>query len=143
MKASVTLTMPGAFKQQNWELTVREELHAGSDELGQLLLFKVSARTPVDTAALLSDEYYKAYPNRDSDNLAFIGVGDENQMDEWGRFYALYQEGGALGLATYTNAPHEMFARILTDDIPDVEAWGNKWLISAMGRIATGTGAIP
>lgn len=136
--AYVEITVPGNFATQNWEATVREELHNGADELGQLLLYKVSSRTPVDTGALLSDEQYTAYAS--GDNLVFVFAGDENQMSEWGRFYALYQEGGDLGLETYTNDPHEMFGKILTDDIPDIEMWGNKWLNEACNRLAAGAG---
>jgi hypothetical protein len=139
--AYVELTVPGNFPTQDMEATVREELHNGADELGQLLLYNVSARTSVDTGALLADEQYTAYTT--GDNLVYVFAGVENQLDQWGRIYALYQEGADLGLETYTNAPHEMFGKILTDDIPDVEAWGQRCLTVAMGRLAAGTGVTP
>ena len=136
--ADVELTAPKGFMEADWEKVLVGRLHDGSDELGQLILYKVSSRTPVDTGALLADEYYVAHPNPDDKVLAEVLEGTEEQLAEWGRVYDVYQEGGALGLATYTNAPHEMFGRVLTDDIPDIETWGVKWLQGGLDAIAEG-----
>lgn len=136
---NITLTVPGNFLDQDLEKTVIEELKAAADELGMMELFNISARTPVDTSALLSDEFYKTYPDS-SPTLVFLGVHEENQEEEWGRVYAQYQEGGALGKPTYTNAPHEMFAKVITDDIDQIGEWGVRQCQAAMDRCASGAG---
>ena len=140
MPSTMTLTAPAGFFDTDWKTVLAGRLHDGSDELGQLLLYKVSSRTPVDTGALLSDEYYVAHPAHDDPIIAEVLAGTENQMEQWGREYDVYQEGGALGLQTYTNAPHEMFGKVLTDDIPDIETWGVKWLQGSLDDIAAQTG---
>lgn len=138
MGAEITLTVPGHFLNQDFEQTVIQELHAGSDELGAMELFNISARTPIDTGALLSDEFYKV---GSGNVLVTLGVNTENQLAEWGRIYAPYQEGGELGLSTYTNPPHEMFARVLTDDLDQIGEWGVRQCQMAMDRCAAGLGA--
>jgi hypothetical protein len=134
---TITLVVPGHFLNQDLERTVIQELQAGSDELGAMELYSISARTPVDTGALLSDEFYEV---GSLPVLVTLGMHTENQLDEWGRVYAPYQEGGELGLATYTNGPHEMFARVLPDDIPQISDWGIRQCQAAMDRCAAGLG---
>lgn len=136
----ITLTVPGNFIDQDFEKTVKEELKAASEELGMMELFNISARTPIDTGALLSDEFYKTYSDN-SPTLVFLGVNVENQLEEWGRVYAQYQEGGVLGKSTYTNGPHEMFAKVATDDIDQIGEWGVRQCQAAMERCAAGLGA--
>lgn len=140
MNASITLTAPGGegWFGQDWRKTIFEELFRATDELGQLEQYNVSARTPVDTGALLADVQYTAY--HEGKTLVDVYADDEEQLAEWGRVYALYQEGGALGLSTYTNAPHEMFAKVLTDDIPAIEKWGNDALQKGVDRLGNGSG---
>jgi hypothetical protein len=118
VNASITLTAPGgeSWFGQDWHKTIIEELFRATDELGRLEQYNVSARTPVDTGALLADVQYTAYSS--GTTLVDVFADDEEQLAEYNRVYALYQEGGALGLSTYTNAPREMFAKVLTDDIP-------------------------
>ena len=53
--------------------------------------------------------------------------------------YAQYQEGGALGLSTYTNPPREMVASAVTEDIPAIEAWGNQALADWAAIIVGGS----
>lgn len=136
----ITFTMPGHFDKQQWEKTVVEELHNGGPELAQLEVFNITARSPEDTAALKHDITGKGDFSPTSDIIATVTEGTANQLAEWGRVYAQYQEGGALGLSTYTNAPHEMYARAFTEDIGAITAWGNKWLQKAADRLAAGNG---
>lgn len=136
--SSITLTIPGHFFEQDWYETAVSNLFKGTDELGQLEQFNVSARTPTDTGALLADISYEAYSS--GDEFAFIFANTAEQMAEWGREYDVYQEGGLLGLATYTNDPHQMFGHMFDDDIPAIEEWGNKWLQGGMDVLAAGEG---
>lgn len=128
----VEISVPQEWFQQDWYAKVELGLMDGRDELGQIEQFNVSKRTPVDTGALLSDVSYEIGPGS---TLAYIYADDTNQLDEWNRYYAVYQEGGLLGLSTYTNAPHEMFAQIMTTDIPAIEEWGEKWAQVGLDRL--------
>ena len=153
--SSIEITVPGSnnFWHQDWAATLEAKLHEGSDELGQLLLHKVSSRTPVLTGALMADEFYKAHPKPGDKVLAEVGVGTENQMAEYNRVYALYIEGGSdgfgsagMGLGLGSNANNgnrEMFGRIFTDDIDDVVNWGEQWLQEGLNDIAAGKGIVP
>lgn len=139
MAQYVSLTAPAGFFDRSWADLFAESLYLGADELGQLEQYNVMARTPVLTGALQSDVSYKVGPK--SDNVIVEVYSDTtNQLDEWGRVYMLYQEGGALGLETYTNDPHEMYARILTDDLDQIVAWGEGRLNLAAVAVATGKG---
>jgi hypothetical protein len=140
VNASITLTAPGgeSWFGQDWHKTIIEELFRATDELGRLEQYNVSARTPVDTGALLADVQYTAYSS--GTTLVDVFADDEEQLAEYNRVYALYQEGGALGLSTYTNAPREMFAKVLTDDIPAIEKWGNDALQKGLDRLGSGSG---
>lgn len=137
---NITLTVPGNFLEQDMAETVRQELKAGADELGMMELFNITARTPHDTYALQQDEFYKTY-SEDSPTIVVLGVRTENQDLAWGRVYAQYQEGGVLGESTYTNGPHEMFGRVLTDDISQIGEWGVRQCEQALDRLAAGVGA--
>jgi hypothetical protein len=99
-------------------------LHAG--ELADIEFANVSARTPVRSGALLQDLQEQA--NVSDSILAYIFYDTTNQLDEYDRVYVQYQEGGILGMATYTNPPRLMIFSALTDDIADIEAWGNQVL---------------
>jgi hypothetical protein len=103
-------------------------LEEGTPELVQLLLFLVTQKSPELTGALISS--YEGIPNQahGDPDLAYVYASDGAQIDEWGRVYAPYVEGGALGLATYTNPPREMFARTATENIPEIELWAEKWV---------------
>jgi hypothetical protein len=109
-------------------------LHAG--ELADLEFYNISARTPVRTGALLSDLQEQA--NVSGSILAYVFYGTSNQLDEWNRVYVQYQEGGLLGAPTYTNGPHMMVFRALTEDIPAIEEWGNGVLNDWVGEVLGG-----
>lgn len=130
------ITAPAGFFEMDWWAETKHMLHEGAEMLGELLQFTVSSRTPVDTGALLADVSFDASYPPDSNNLVRVYSDTTEQVAEWDRVYMLYQEGGLLGLETYTNAPHEMYGKILTDDIPAIEEWGNQWLQWGMDRIA-------
>ena len=105
---------------------MEDALRADADTLTELEVFNITARTPVLTGALASDLTGDTNPS--SDVLSYVYFDDTNQLDEYDRVYVQYQEGGVLGLSTYTNPPREMVASSVIDDIPAIEAWGNQVL---------------
>jgi hypothetical protein len=105
---------------------MEDALRAAADQLTELEVFNISARTPVRTGALLAD--VTGETNVTSDILSYVYFDTANQLDEYNRVYVQYQEGGILGASTYTNPPRLMVASAVTDDIPDIEQWGNQAL---------------
>ena len=148
--ADVELTGPRNFWQQDTWKTVQEELYAASDELGQIEQANVSSRTQVLTGALISGISYEPMKSPTDKVLAFLYADEEPQLDEYGRVYDLYQEGGSngfgsagmgLGLGTNTGSGnHEMFGRMFTDDISAITQWGEDTLNNATNRLASGKG---
>jgi hypothetical protein len=106
------------------EMEDKLRLHAG--ELADLEAFNIAARTPIRTGALVSDITEQS--NLSDTILAYVYFDSTNQLDEYNRVYVQYQEGGVLGLPTYTNPPRLMVASAVTDDIADIEDWGNSVL---------------
>lgn len=72
-----------------------------------------------------SQPYTGAVSGTRDANLVRWYLTDDNQLAEWHRVYAAYQEGPPLGLATWTTGMHQIFARIGTDDQPDIDAWAD------------------
>jgi hypothetical protein len=105
---------------------LREAYHANAPELTDILVGRVRERTPVLTGALQSSISGIAETNVDEDVLFYLFADDAPQLEAWGRVYAMYQEGGTLGLPTYTNPPHMMFARVATDDIDIIQEWADR-----------------
>lgn len=137
MSSRIELQAPPGFLERNWANTFEHWLHEGADELGKLEQFNVMSRTPVLTGALQSDVSYKVGNGNDS-LIVEVYSDTTEQLAEWDRVYMLYQEGGALGLSTYTNGPHEMYARILTDDVDAIRTWGEFYLQVAADKIRIG-----
>jgi len=128
--------------------TIDETLHQHSPELGMALKDMVQAITPIQTGALISDitdEEYTSpggYVLGESD-VVWVYANDVAQQAYWNRYYAPYQEGGVLGLATYTNAPREMFfTTATTDGLDFVGAWAEIWVGEALS-ISAGGGGVP
>ena len=115
---------------------MEDALRAAADDLTQLEVFNITARTPIRTGALAQDLTGQTNPS--ADILSYVYFDTENQLDEYDRVYVQYQEGGVLGLATYTNPPRLMVASSVTDDIPAIEAWGNQaltdWAAALLGE---------
>lgn len=144
MGLGVEITLPaGADKLDAHQLM--SALRAASPELAKLLQGRVEDRTPVRTGALKEDIGSKAYTSEVSGSrrvkLVDVFCGEEWQLGEWKRVYAAYQEGGVLGLPTYTNGPHEMFARISTDDTALIQAWADKAVQSGLDELTSGVGS--
>ena len=102
----------GFILGQDLGATIDEQLHEHSPELGLALRDFVQELTPILTGALISDMSYEAYPDPGGGgqtDLVYIYSETLAQEAFWHRVYVAYQEGGPLGLPTYTNAPHEMF----------------------------------
>lgn len=102
---------------------VRAELHDTSPEIAEPMLAILQADTPVLTGALVSGEDVEYESDPTSDLLFTLYADEQTQLDEWGRVYDLYVEGGALGLATYTNAPNEMFQSTEEDSLDLISGW--------------------
>lgn len=138
---SLTLEAPGHFLHTDWEETILEVLHANADELGQLEQQSIRDRTNRETGALKLAEKYDLFTDPHDPNLVFLYADEAEQLAEWNRVYVQYQEGGTLGLPTYTNPPHEMFAQVLTTDQLQIELWCAETLAKAFEIIADGLGA--
>lgn len=130
------------FGQFSADATIREELHNGTQELRDLEVDQIRQRTPQDTLALYDSITGTPYADPKAKTLLWVRAQNKEQVDEWGRVYAPYQEGGPLGLPTFTNPPHEMFQEAMSTDIPLIEAWASKYGNIALKRIASGQGVI-
>lgn len=130
----------GIIGQDIYE-TINTKLHEGSVELAQMEQQAVRDRTPVLTGALESDVIGIEQTDPSDPELALINSANKGQLDEWGRVYNIYVEGGSLGHSSPTiHSPAEMFGKILTDDIPQIEAWAERWAQEALDLCAAGKG---
>lgn len=121
--------------------TIDEVLHDHSDELGQTLADLVKAKTPVDTGALESDITFENYPDPGGDDLVYIYSETGEQIQAWDRVYVEYQEGGPLGMATYTNDPRLMFLDTAQGDgVVATEAWAQLYIQEALDMCVGGAG---
>lgn len=146
----VEWNFPGHFFGQDMYKTALEELHAGSDELGQIEQANISNRTQVLTGALLSSISYEPSTDPNDSVLVFMYADMGPQEDQYNRVYDIYQEGGAdgfgtagMGLGAGSNngsGNHEMFGRMFTEDLGAIEQWGNDMLSHATSRLAAGMG---
>jgi hypothetical protein len=107
-------------------------LHDAAPEIASEVISHIRERTPWLTGALREDEDSKL---GNGSLLVTWYAHTDAQTSEWGRPYGQYQEGGALGASTYTNGPHEMFARVATDDRGAIEAWANKVVDQAISNM--------
>jgi hypothetical protein len=130
------------FFYQKWHETLIKNLYASTEYLGAMEQFNVAARTPVLTGALQASISYDSNHDENNELLAFIYADEGEQEAQWGRVYDVYQEGGALGLATYTNPPREMFAHMFDDDIPAIEKWGMDACQEGLDELARGEGLL-
>lgn len=126
--------------------TIDEQLHEHTPDLGALLVPLVQAKTPVLTGALQSDMTYEAYtnpeePGMDEEDLVYVFAEGAQQMSAWQRIYVQYQEGGPLGLPTYTNPPREMFLTTAeTDGLEATTEWAITWIEYANLLCLSGAG---
>lgn len=127
--------------------TMNEQLHENSPELGKALVIMVQDRTQVLTGALFSDMTYEAYMDPDEgidvgeSDLVWVYAEDTAQQAFWKRVYVAYQEGGVLGLATYTNPPREMFFQTAeTDGFEATQIWALEQIFKANELCASGAG---
>lgn len=120
--ASLVLNRSSSFVSGDMDImaTIRQELHAEADPMGQAIAILVQARTPVRTGALRSDIGYEPVTDMTSNDIVYIYAEGTEQLAEWNRIYVQYQEGPPLGEPTYTNAPHEMFLITAQSDGFDV-----------------------
>jgi hypothetical protein len=126
--------------------TIDEQLHDHTPEIGEDLRTLVRAKTPILTGALFIDMSYEAYTNPQGygageSDLVWIYSEEIEQQAFWDRIYVQYQEGGALGEHTFTNAPREMFFKTAsTDGLAEVIMWAEKWVSYANLLCVSGAG---
>lgn len=141
---SISITDPaGILGGIKWADTYAKALFDGADELGQIEQFNVTSRTPVLTGALAADVSYEVGPF--SDNvIVTVKTDTTNQLDEYGRVYALYIEGGTLGLGSNNGTGDVMmYGQITSTDIPAVQQWGQEQLEKAHALILAGKALRP
>lgn len=134
------------FSGMNTWATIDEQLHGHSPELGDVLVPLVQAKTPVLTGALQSDMTYEAYPDPEDpgmgeEDLVFVYAEGAEQLATWDRIYVQYQEGGPLGLPTYTNPPRLMFLTTAeSDGLEATTEWAMEWIAYANFLCVSGAG---
>jgi hypothetical protein len=140
MDVSFTYFAPAIF-MQNVGKTIDYQLHLAAPLLGYSLVDTIVERTMIDTGALQSSITFDDFTSDlDNPELLFLYANEAEQIAQWGRVYVKYQEGGALGMPTYTNAPREMFAKVLTDDLEIIADWGIATCQSALDMCVAGKG---
>lgn len=144
---SITIYDPVNYAGQNKGATIAEQLHEHTPDLGDVLVPLVQDKTPMLTGALQSDMTYEAYtdamssPDEGDDDLVYVYASGSSQIAAWSRIYVQYQEGGPLGLPTYTNPPREMFLNTAeTDGLAATTEWAVEWIDYANLLCLSGAG---
>lgn len=122
------MNVTGSIIGKDLGFIIRKSVHDGTPELARDEVEVVISRTPLLTGALRDDVEGDGNTDPDSDELAYIRSGTNNQLAEWNRVYVQYQEGPDLGVSTFTNAPHQMYAQVGSTDIPALEEWASSRL---------------
>ena len=100
-----------------------------SETLLQIEIANVTRRTDErahDTGALMSSVTGQAYANAKNGTIIAVWFNNAQQYAEWGRYYAPYQEGPPIGLATYTNPPRHMLFDSKEEDADQISQWATK-----------------
>lgn len=143
---SISIIDDNNFMGMDLWATIDEQLHEHSPELGTLLVPLVQAKTPVLTGALQSDMTYEAYPDPEppgggDEDLVYVYAAGDAQMATWQRIYVQYQEGGPLGLPTYTNPPRQMFYKTAdSDGLTETAEWAYTYVEYAELLCVSGAG---
>lgn len=119
MDLSLAITIPD-FEKYDRQF-IMGQLHAHADDIAEEIETRIEDRTPEDTGALKEDETYTVSGSATELVMWYVGTGYQEAENH--RYYAPYQEGPPLGLSTYTNAPHQMYFRATTDDLPIIKEW--------------------
>lgn len=128
------------LKQDVWG-TIDEQLHENTPELGDGLRDLVRNLTPIRTGALVMDISYEAYTQPGDSDLLWVYAEDVAQEAYWNRIYVQYQEGGPLGVHTYTNDPHEMFFQTAQGDgLVLTTGWALLHIQEALVMVEAGAG---
>lgn len=131
----------GGIIHQNVWATIDEVMHKNANLMADELVYLVKLKTPIRTGSLWTDIQSDSYPDPGGEDLAYIYSATSEQIAAWQRVYVDYQEGGILGLPTYTNDPHEMFQITSdTDGPPMVEAWALASIQEALDLCIAGAG---
>jgi hypothetical protein len=131
----------GGIIGQDIDATIKQQMHMDADNLGKGLVALVDILTPVLTGALLMDMSYDIGAIWGPDDIVFAYAESVAQEAYWNRVYVAYQEGGQLGLPTYTNDPHQMF--LDTAEGPGLaltETWAMTNVLIALARCRIGAG---
>lgn len=112
------------FHIEDLDTDMLASLYADTDTLGQMEQQSVQGRTPILTGALKSSETYEANNDPSDSTLVRIYASTGPQVDQWGRVYAPYVEGGLMGLPSRTiKHPSTMFEQIFTTDLSQIQEW--------------------
>jgi hypothetical protein len=132
-----------SFIHQDFDRLLVEGFYADNEELAQLINYRIQQRTAMRTGALRQDELYEVNRNPSNPDLVTFYLGEEHQLAEWGRTYGRFIEGPTLGNSSPTiSHPSHMYARIETDDIDLIEAWGIAQMNQVLDDIVSGTSSI-
>lgn len=126
MPVEIEITSPWLNGDINADQVLRENFHNEAFELFKAEKMLIQGRTMVKKGGLVSDIMTEVNPNPNDSLLGKIYSGTENQIAAWNRVYVEYQEGGALGLETYTNPPRLMYTKVTTSDMPIIQAWADQ-----------------
>jgi hypothetical protein len=127
-----------AFASQNFYGTIERKLVSSQEDFGIMLVALVRQNTPIDQGALWASIQWGPDPI-DEQGIVMVFANPAEQMAEWNRVYVAYQEGGALGKPTYTNAPHEMFAKAL-DQVDTIMTLATRMSDSSLNRLSQNLG---
>lgn len=148
MGLSFKLTMPDiaeiAPHLDALDQTVLDGWQQDAGTLLQLEIYKVTERTmerAFDTGALAAS--VTGTVGSGKPNLVSVWFNSAQQYAEWGRYYAPYQEGEPLGLATYTNGPRHMLYDSVTDDAQEIGDWATQTGQRAADALAENLNALP
>lgn len=117
--------------------TLIQGIYKGAETLRDKALGKIIDKTQYAKGGLQADETGTFNSDPSNTELVHIYTETANQLANWNRVYVAYQEGGELGLATYTNEAHMMF-QSTADDTPFFTTWGVDMLQNGINIIISG-----
>ena len=115
------------FANQDIDATILYYLHNDVEPLMEQLNQRVKDRTASRTGSLREDELFEVNYDFLDPVLARMYTSGINEMDTYGRTYERFIEGPSLGFSSPTiTDPSHMYARIETEDIELIQAWGEE-----------------
>jgi hypothetical protein len=126
------------FAQQELSPTILYQLYAHTREIAEEVNDRIRARTAYWTGALRDDETYElsgAYLSNAP--LVNFYLGEENQIEAWGRTYGRFIEGPELGYSSPTiKNPSHMYAKAEAEDMGVIDDWAIHYLEVGADKLA-------